>query len=279
MMRTEDFAKQIRLETSKTLLDIGFGHLGGAFSIVETLAVLYHEKMRYDVKNPRWDERDWFVLSKGHAGPSYYATLALKGFFPLAELKTLNQNNTNLPSHPDRNKTVGVDITTGSLGQGISEAVGVAYGLKYQEKNAYVYCIVGDGECNEGQVWEAFQFAVNKNLDNLILFIDNNKEQVDGFTKDISFAFDFEKILSAFGFMVQTVDGQNCQAISSAVDKAKASGKVSAIVLDTVKGQGDAYFENLDSCHHINFDGENQKALENLIEKLETELEDTLCGN
>lgn len=279
MMRTEDFAKQIRLETSKTLLDIGFGHLGGAFSIVETLAVLYHEKMRYDVKNPRWDERDWFILSKGHAGPSYYATLALKGFFPLEELKTLNQNNTNLPSHPDRNKTVGVDITTGSLGQGISEAVGVAYGLKYQEKNAYVYCIVGDGECNEGQVWEAFQFAVNKNLDNLILFIDNNKEQVDGFTKDISFAFDFEKILSAFGFMVQTVDGQNCQAISSAVDKAKASGKVSAIVLDTVKGQGDAYFENLDSCHHINFDGENQKALENLIEKLETELEDTLCGN
>lgn len=279
MMRTEDFAKQIRLETSKTLLDIGFGHLGGAFSIVETLAVLYHEKMRYDVKNPRWDERDWFILSKGHAGPSYYATLALKGFFPLQELKTLNQNNTNLPSHPDRNKTVGVDITTGSLGQGISEAVGVAYGLKYQEKNAYVYCIVGDGECNEGQVWEAFQFAVNKNLDNLILFIDNNKEQVDGFTKDISFAFDFEKILSAFGFMVQTVDGQNCQAISSAVDKAKASGKVSAIVLDTVKGQGDAYFENLDSCHHINFDGENQKALENLIEKLETELEDTLCGN
>lgn len=268
----EQFAKAIRVETSKMFLELGFGHLGGSFSIVETLAVLYNEKMKIDVSEPLKVDRDWFVLSKGHSGPSYYATLALKGFFPVEDLKTLNKNGTRLPSHPDRNLTTGVDVTTGSLGQGISEAVGVAYGLKYQGINSHVYCIIGDGECNEGQVWEALQFAVNKDLSNLTIFIDNNKEQVDGYTKDISFDFDFKAILTGMNFFTQEIDGSSCEKISNAIDAAIASKRPNIIILDTIKGQGVPYFENLDTAHHINFDGENRRQLLMAVEKFEEEL-------
>ena len=173
-------ARAIRLETLKALTGLGFGHYGGCMSVVETLAVLYGSVMRIDPADPDWPERDDFVLSKGHAGPALYSTLAIKGYFPLAELKTLNQNGTRLPSHPDRLRTRGVDATTGSLGQGVSIAAGMALSHRLAGCRNRVFSLLGDGELNEGQCWEAFQFIAHHNLNNLTLFIDYNKQQLDG---------------------------------------------------------------------------------------------------
>ena len=260
------FSAQIRLETCKMLAHRGFGHLGGALSIVETLSVLYGEKMNIDPKRPNWSGRDYFVLSKGHAGPSYYSTLALKGYFPLDVLATLNENGTNLPSHPDRLKTIGVDATTGSLGQGISIAVGIAKALKLNKKSNKVYSIVGDGECNEGQVWEAFQFAAHQKLDNLLVFIDENHKQLDGLTVDINNPFDLRVKMEAFGFYALRVDGSDEKAISMAIDDCFAhSGQALCIVLDTVKGQGVEYFEKLFDNHHIRFATESKAELDKAI--------------
>ena len=153
------FAEEIRVETLKVLGHAGFGHVGGAMSIVETIAVLYGEVMRYDPKNPHWPERDKLVISKGHAGPTLYATLAMKGFFPQIMLRELNQGGGRLPSHCDRNKTPGVDMTTGSLGQGISAAIGIALGDRMDGRDSYTFAILGDGELNEGQNWEGFMFG------------------------------------------------------------------------------------------------------------------------
>jgi len=153
VQEVREFARQIRIETLKMLTGLGFGHYGGSMSVVETLAVLYSDVMRIDPTKPDWQERDYFVLSKGHAGPALYATLALKGYFPQADLKTLNQNGTKLPSHPDRLRTIGVDATTGSLGQGVSIATGMALSHKLAKRANRVFCVVGDGELNEGQVW------------------------------------------------------------------------------------------------------------------------------
>ena len=166
-------SNNIRIHTLKSLTNLGFGHYGGSLSIVETLGVLYGGVMNLDVNNPNWEERDYFVLSKGHAGPALYSALALKGFFPLEELMKLNENGTTLPSHPDRLKTKGVDATTGSLGQGISIATGIAKSLKMDKKENRVFSIIGDGEMNEGQCWEAFQFIAHHNLNNLVIFLDS----------------------------------------------------------------------------------------------------------
>lgn len=264
------FSAQIRLETCKMLAHRGFGHLGGALSIVETLSVLYGEKMNINPKQPNWQGRDYFVLSKGHAGPSYYSTLALKGYFPLEVLYTLNENGTNLPSHPDRLKTIGVDATTGSLGQGISLAVGIAKALKLDSKPNKVYSIVGDGECNEGQVWEAFQFAAHQKLDNLLVFIDENHKQLDGLTIDVNNPFDLRAKMAAFGFYALRVDGSDEKAISEAIDDCFAhSGQALCIVLDTVKGQGVEYFETLVDNHHIRFASDSKAELDKAIEELE----------
>ncbi|OHE62769.1 MAG: transketolase, partial [Treponema sp. GWA1_62_8] len=178
-------AREIRKLTIDEIGYLGVGHIGGAMSVVELLTLLYHEHMDTDAKNPRKKDRDWLVLSKGHAGPTLYATLALKGFFPLEWLHTLNTGGTKLPSHCDRNLTPGVDMTTGSLGQGFSAAVGVALGLRMDGSGKTVYAVIGDGESDEGQVWEAAMFAGNGGLANLIAFTDYNKQLLDGFTKDI----------------------------------------------------------------------------------------------
>lgn len=264
------FSAKIRLETCKMLAHRGFGHLGGALSIVETLSVLFGEKMNIDPKNPMWDQRDYFVLSKGHAGPSYYSTLALKGYFPTEVLYTLNENGTNLPSHPDRLKTIGVDTTTGSLGQGISLAVGIAKALKLDNKPNKVYSIVGDGECNEGQVWEAFQFAAHQKLDNLIVFIDENHKQLDGLTVDVNNPFDLRAKMAAFGFYALRVDGSSEKAISEAIDDCFShQGQALCIVLDTVKGQGVEYFEKLADNHHIRFASDSKSELDKAIAVLE----------
>lgn len=263
------FKDQIRRETVNCLIHAKGGHIGGSMSIVETLAVLYGKHLRYDARNPHWKDRDWFILSKGHSGPSYFAALALSGFFDLSVLNTLNEDNTILPSHPDSLKTPGVDCTTGSLGQGISQAIGVALALKHQKKNNDVYVIVGDGEANEGQVWEAFQAAVAEHLDHLIVFIDDNKGQNDGLTKNIHLELDFEPLMKGLGFYTQVVKGDDVDAIDQAIVNAKQiTGIPSVIILKTRKGQGLPTVEALTANHHIAIDDAMKaKLLNDLREK------------
>lgn len=269
-MTTEKLAKEIRLNVLKMLNNLGFGHYGGSLSIVETLAVLYNEIMNYDIKNPTSVKRDYLVLSKGHAGPALYATLAIKGFFPLEELDTLNTNGTNLPSHPDRLKTKGVDVTTGSLGQGISIASGIALALKIQKKDNRVYCIIGDGESQEGQVWEALSFISHNNLTNMVVMLDYNKKQLDGYVEDICKPLSYEDKARAFGFDSITVDGRDVTSIKKAL--LKESDKPKFIVLDTIKGQGVEFIEKLFSNHHLRPDEKTKLEIEKAIEKLEREL-------
>jgi len=269
------FATEIRIETLKEIKNLGFGHLGGALSVVETLAVLYGKVMKYDPKNPRWEERDWLVMSKGHAGPALYAALALKGFFPLEELMTLNKPGTNLPSHCDRNLTTGVDMTTGSLGQGVSTAIGVALGNKLDGRDNYVYLIVGDGEINEGQVWEGALFAPHHHLDNLIMFVDDNKKQLDGYTRDICNLGVISEKFSSFGWDVYDVDGSNIEQIYQAIEKAKSiKGKPSAIILNTVKGQGVKFVEETMANHHMKFTEKEHQLAEEAIRELEEKLKE-----
>lgn len=269
----ETFRDEIRLMTLKELHQLGFGHYGGSLSIVEVLAVLYGEVMKVNPRNPKWEERDYFILSKGHGGPALYATLSLKGFFPEEILYTLNQNGTTLPSHPDRNLTPGVDMTTGSLGQGISAAVGVALSHKLSDKGNYTFSLVGDGELNEGQCWEAFQFASHHKLNQLFVFVDDNKKQLDGLTKDIIDPLDFEEKFKAFGFYTIKVDGSSLKQIYEAIEKGKAQNdKPVAIILDTVKGQGVPYLEEKENNHHIRPNQEDETAILAAITQLENKL-------
>lgn len=268
-------AKRIRLETLKMIRHRGFGHLGGALSIVETLSVLFGSVMRIRPHEPDWPERDIFVLSKGHGGPSYYATLALLGYFPMEVLNTLNDDGTSLPSHPDRLRTPGVDVTTGSLGQGISLATGIATAFKMDGADNRVFCIVGDGELNEGQVWEAMQFAAAHRLDNLVIFIDNNKKQLDGQCCDILEPFDLRAKAEAFGLHAQKVDGADEAAIEKAVREALADkGRAQCIVLDTIKGQGVKFLEELADNHHVRLNDAQMKQMDDAIAELEQEVGD-----
>ena len=238
-LEVKKFALQIRIGIVEQIKARGFGHLGGSLSVADTLAVLYGSVMRVDPQNPAWPERDKLVCSKGHAGPAVYATLAAKGFFPTEMLKTLNQPGTNLPSHCDRKKTPGVDMTTGSLGQGTSLACGMALADKLQGYDSRTFLIVGDGETNEGQVWEAFTFAAAHKLSNLVVMIDWNKRQLDGFCEDIYPAANFHEKMAAFGFNTVTINGNDIEAVAQALEATRAGGeKPWAIVLDTVKGAG-----------------------------------------
>jgi transketolase len=267
------FSVQIRLEILKMLKQRGFGHLGGSMSVVEILSVLYTKVMNIDPSNPAWEDRDYLVLSKGHAGPALYSALALKGYFKKSILKTLNDNNTILPSHCDRLLTPGIDMTTGSLGQGISSAVGIAKALKLEQKHNKVYVIIGDGELNEGQCYEALQFAYHHKLDNLILFIDENKQQLDGFTKDIMIQQDISKKIAAFGFDTVKVDGHNEEIILKAIKNALLVKDVpSCIVLDTVKAKGVEMYEGDINNHHVRFNDNQIEYINNLIKELEEEI-------
>ena len=233
----QKFALQIRIGVVEQIKARGFGHIGGALSVCDALAVLYGAVMKYDPKDPKMADRDKLVSSKGHAGPAVYAALGLKGFFPYEEIKTLNQPGTNFPSHCDRNKTIGVDMTTGSLGQGTSLAVGMAMGDMIKGRDSRTFLICGDGEINEGQFWEAVMFAGAKKINNLVIMIDNNKKQLDGYVSDILNPFDFEEKFRAFGFDACTIDGNDIEALYDALTK-KAEDKPIAIILDTVKGKG-----------------------------------------
>lgn len=233
----QKLALEIRIGIVEEIQARGFGHIGGSLSLADALAVLYGAVMRYDSQNPQWPDRDKLVCSKGHAGPAVYATLAVKGFFPYEDLKTLNQPGTYLPSHCDKNKTPGVDMTTGSLGQGTSAAVGIALGDRLKGRDSRTYLLVGDGESNEGQVWEAAMFTAAKKITNLIWLVDDNKKQLDGYTKDVLPIFDLEAKFAAFGFDARRVDGNDIAQVYDALT-APIGDKPRAIILDTVKGKG-----------------------------------------
>lgn len=249
-MQLKKLALEIRIGIVEQIKARGFGHIGGSLSLADALAVLYGAVLRYDPKNPKWPERDKVVCSKGHAGPAVYATLAIRGFFPYEDLKTLNQPGTNLPSHCDKNKTPGVDMTTGSLGQGASLAVGIALGDQIKGLDSKTYVFVGDGESDEGQVWEAAMFTAGKKLTNLVWLVDDNKKQLDGYTKDIMPQFDLEAKFAAFGFDAKRIDGNDVEQLYGALT-APVGDKPKAIILDTVKGKGLAEVENTMGNHSM----------------------------
>jgi transketolase len=248
-------AKEIRKLTIEEIGTLGSGHIGGAMSIADLLALLYFHRMKIDPKQPRWEDRDQLVVSKGHAGPAVYAALALKGFFPRDWLSTLNKGGTKLPSHCDRNLTPGIDMTTGSLGQGFSAAIGIALGLRIDGKASAVYAVIGDGESNEGQIWEGALFAGAQKLSNLIAFTDYNKQQLDGFSKDIIDLGDLTAKWAAFGWFAQEVDGHDIAALDTAIEKALAQKeKPSMIVMNTIKGKGCFFAEGVEKNHSMAFD-------------------------
>ena len=264
-------AKEIKIQTLKSIASIGIGHIGGSLSIAEALAVLYGKVMNYDINIPDNPERDYFVLSKGHAGPALYSALALKGFFPMEILATLNQPDTMLPSHPDRRKTPGVDMTTGSLGQGASSACGIALGNKMNKFNNYTYVMFGDGELQEGQIWEALMFASQWELSNLIAFVDHNNLQIDGTVDEICSLGDLTEKFRSFNWNAENVNGHDVNEIYLAVMRAKEhnNDKPSVIIMETVKGNGISVFENKASSH-------NSAVTSEILARGLKELEETL---
>ena len=260
-----EICKDIRCDIMTTIGHLGVGHIGGCLSLVELLAVLYYEEMRVDPSDPKMPGRDRLICSKGHAGPAVYATLANKGYFDKAELLTLNQGGTHLPSHCDMHLTTGIDMTTGSLGQGFSCAVGVALGSKLEGDGATIYAIVGDGESQEGQIWEAAMFAAAKKLDNLIAFTDYNKLQIDGPVSEVNDIAPLAEKWSAFGWNVIDVeDGNDVDLVLAAVEHAKlgrGSEKPTMVILNTRKGCGVKWIEELGAGNHnTNISEEQAKA-------------------
>ena len=246
------YATKIRIETVRQIGMRGVGHIGGTMSIAELMAVLYGKVLNIDPKTPDWKGRDYLVTSKGHAGPAVYAALAMKGYFPKDWLDTLNKDGTNLPSHTDRLKTPGIDMTTGSLGQGGSQAAGIALALQLDGMQNYVYTVLGDGECTEGQVWEMALFASQFKLRHLIAFVDYNKQMLDGFTKDQCNIGDVAKKFQDFGWYAQEIDGHDVEAIYNAIENAKQQeAGPSMIVLNTVKGKGVDWAEGKLGNHNM----------------------------
>ena len=221
------------------------GHPGGSLSAAEVFTYLYFKEMNIDPANPKWEDRDRFVLSKGHTAPGLYSTLALRGYFPVEDLPTLRHIDSYLQGHPNMNTVPGVDMSTGSLGQGISAAVGMAIAAKYQGKENRVYSLLGDGEIQEGQVWEACMAASHYKLDNFCIIVDNNGLQIDGNVQDVMSPYPIVDKLLAFGFNVHAVDGHDLDALEKAFQNArKVKGQPTAIVMSTVKGKGVSYMEN-----------------------------------
>ena len=250
----ENKADEIRCKTIDTIGYLGVGHIGGALSVVDVLTLLYYRHMDVSPHDPKKKNRDKLVLSKGHAGPTLYSILADKGFFPEEWLHTLNKCGTNLPSHCDMNRTPGIDMTTGSLGQGISAAVGLALANRLDGIDKKVYLIIGDGESQEGQVWEGAMSAAQFGLNNLIAFTDFNKMQIDGYICDIMNLEDLGAKWESFGWAVQRVDGHDLRMMDKAIAVAqKEQSRPSMIILDTVKGKGAFFAEGKFESHNMNF--------------------------
>ena len=228
------------------------GHPGGSLSAADMFTYLYFKEMNVDPQNPKWEDRDRFVLSKGHTAPGLYSALALRGFFPVEDLVTLRKVGSYLQGHPNMNSVPGVDMSTGSLGQGISTACGMALAAKVKGKENRVYTLLGDGEIQEGQVWEACMFASHYKLDNLCVIIDNNGLQIDGDVAKVMSPYPIVDKLEAFGFHVQAIDGHDLEAIEAALNTAKTvKGQPSAIVMKTVKGKGVSFMENNAGWHGV----------------------------
>jgi len=254
-----DSAKKLSLEKQATKIRMGIidsvhsakaGHPGGSLSAADILTYLYFEKMNIDPQNPKMEGRDRFVLSKGHAAPCLYSVLANRGFFSVDELKGLRHTGALLQGHPDMKHVPGVDMSTGSLGQGISAAAGMALSAKYFNENYKVYCICGDGEMEEGQVWEAAMFAAHKNLNNLIVFVDLNHLQIDGSIEEVNSPMPIDQKFKAFNWNVISINGHDFDEIEKAVELANQSiDKPTAIIAETVKGKGVSFMENKVSWH------------------------------
>ena len=251
------------------------GHPGGSLSSADILTALYFKEMNVDPKNPKWEDRDRFVLSKGHASPVLYATLAQKGYFPKEELMNFRKISTILQGHPEMKNVPGVDMSTGSLGQGLSAANGMAMAAKIDKKDYRVYSVVGDGESQEGMIWEAAMFAAHYELDNLTVFLDNNGLQIDGKNVDVMNVEPLDEKFKAFGWNVIKIDGHNMDEIISALDESKrVKGKPTIIIAKTVKGKGVCFMENKAEWHgNAPNDEQTEKAIGNL-----KELEKSLCG-
>ena len=252
-MNIEDLkqkAKEIRKDIIEEVYNAKSGHPGGSLSIADIMAVLYFNELKIDEKNPRWEDRDRVVLSKGHCSPALYAALAERGFFSKETLKSFRKIDSNLQGHPDLNKVQGVDMTSGSLGQGLSVANGMAISAKMDNKDYRVYVILGDGEIEEGQVWEAAMTANKYKLDNLCVIVDNNNLQIDGTIEEVMSSYPIDEKFKSFGFNVLNIDGNNIEEIISAFESAKKTkDKPTCIIAKTIKGKGVSFMENKAEWH------------------------------
>ena len=269
------FALKIRMGIVRAIKSNNGGHIGGSMDLAEVLAVIYYDFINVDPQNPRWENRDFLILSKGHAGPALYSVLNLKGFFGDDLLDNLNNPNSKLPGHADRNKVPGVDATTGSLGQGLSMAVGVALSAKVSQSGQKVFCIIGDGESAEGQIWEAAQSASHFHLDNLIGFMDWNKMQIDGTNDEVMSLGDPVKKFASFGWDSVLVKGNDVIAIQQAIyGKIRSQdGRPKMIILDTVKGEGSESISSMKNNHCIAFPENLCKEVINDLQRQKRELE------
>lgn len=267
-------AQGLRITGLEMVYSARSGHIGGAFSLSEIMAVLYFEKMNIRPEDPKWEDRDRLVLSKGHATVALYPALAARGFFPAEELKTFRNIDGRLSGHAEMKHVPGVDMSTGSLGQGLSAAVGMAVAAKQLGKAYTTYAIVGDGEIAEGQIWEACMYAGAHGLDNLIVILDSNKVQLDGAIEEILDTGDLEKKFSSFGFHVVSIDGHDVEEIADALDEGRAiQGKPTAIIANTVKGRGISFMEGKARWHGKTPDEEEFKTAFEELNKKKLELE------
>ena len=276
-MRSEELKKlqiiacKVRMGIIESTHAAACGHPGGSLSSSDVLTYLYFKEMRVNPQEPNWADRDRFVLSKGHAAPALYAVLAERGYFPVSDLTTLRKVGSYLQGHPCRSVTPGIDMSTGSLGQGVSAAAGMALALKCQKKDSRVYTILGDGEIQEGEVWEALMFASHYHLDNLCVMIDNNNLHIDGWVNEVMSPYPIDEKLKAFGLEVEVIDGHDLNQIEAALGRARQTkGKPYGIVLKTVKGKGVSYMENVGSWHgKAPDDRQFEQAMQELKKSLE----------
>ena len=249
-LELEKMANEIRKDIVTAVHSAKSGHPGGSLSSADIFTYLYFEEMNVDPANPKWEDRDRFVLSKGHVAPGLYSTLAEKGYFPKEDLKTLRHTGSYLQGHPDMKHIPGIDMSSGSLGQGVSVAVGMAAAGKYDKKDYRVYTLTGDGEIQEGQIWEAAMWAAHRKLDNLVVIVDNNNLQIDGSVEDVCSPYPIDKKFEAFNFHVINIDGNDFDQIRAAFKEARETkGMPTAIIAKTVKGKGVSFMENAAGWH------------------------------
>ena len=249
-LELEKMANEIRKDIVTAVHSAKSGHPGGSLSSADIFTYLYFEEMNVDPANPKWEDRDRFVLSKGHVAPGLYSTLAEKGYFPKEDLKTLRHTGSYLQGHPDMKHIPGIDMSSGSLGQGVSAAVGMAAAGKYDKKDYRVYTLTGDGEIQEGQIWEAAMWAGHRKLDNLVVIVDNNNLQIDGSVEDVCSPYPIDKKFEAFNFLLINIDGNDFDQIRAAFKEARETkGMPTAIIAKTVKGKGVSFMENAAGWH------------------------------